>query len=370
MALLISSCRNWSGLMALRFFMGCLEAIIVPSVTLIVAGFYKKHEQPPRNAIALAAVSSVINGFLSWAVGHIPDSAPLAIWQYLYLIVGTVSITWSIVAFIFLPDSPMTASFLSEQEKYYAVQRVAENKTGIVNKQWKGNQALEAIMDPKTWILFFFNIAINIPNGGLTTFSGIIINNLGFSPVNTSLLNMPTGIMSTISAFFFSWLAAKWTDRRCLVTMIAACLPIIGSVVVYTLPRTNIGGQMVGIYLLYTYFGPYVVGISMAQANTAGHTKKNFQYSILYIGYAVGNLIGPQTFREEQAPAYTGGFVAMLACYCACIGLIGAYWVLVIRMNRRLDGIDPESGPSNEGDLAGAFSDQTDFEQKNFRYTT
>ncbi|KAK1149078.1 hypothetical protein N8T08_007756 [Aspergillus melleus] len=65
----------------------------------------------------------------------------------------------------------MTASFLSEQEKYYAVQRVAENKTGIVNKQWKGNQALEAVMDPKTWILFFFNVAINIPNGGNVWYS-------------------------------------------------------------------------------------------------------------------------------------------------------------------------------------------------------
>lgn len=60
------------------------------------------------------------------------------------------------------------------------------------------------------------------------------------------------------------------------------------------------------ILKLYTYFGPYVVGklesyplyrytqlnacqgISLAQANTAGHTKKNVQYSILYIGYAVG----------------------------------------------------------------------------------
>jgi membrane protein YqaA with SNARE-associated domain len=260
---------------------GCLEAIIVPSVTLIVAGFYKKAEQPPRNAIVLAAVSSVINGFLSWAVGHIPDTAPLAIWQYLYLIVGmwntslewrthtecagTISIAWAIVAFIFLPDSPMNARFLTDQEKYYAVQRVAENKTGIVNKQWKPDQALEAVMDPKTWTLFLFNIAINIPNGGmhrvprtvcpadnsgLTTFSGIIINNLGFSPVTTSLLNMPTGIMSTLSAFGFSWLAARWTNRRCLVTMIAACLPIIGSVVVYTLPRTNIAGQMVGIYLV------------------------------------------------------------------------------------------------------------------------
>lgn len=60
----------------------------------------------------------------------------------------------------------MNAFFLTDQEKYYAVQRLAENRTGIINKEWKWNQALEAGMDPKTWILFFFNIAINIPNGG------------------------------------------------------------------------------------------------------------------------------------------------------------------------------------------------------------
>lgn len=29
----------------------------------------------------------------------------------------------------------------------------------------------------------------------------------------------------------------------------------------------------------------------MAQANTAGHTKKTVQYSILYIGYALGEFM-------------------------------------------------------------------------------
>lgn len=67
---------------------GCLEAIIVPSISLIIAGFYKKSEQPPRNALVFAAASSIINGFLSWAVGHIPSTAPLSISQYLFLITG------------------------------------------------------------------------------------------------------------------------------------------------------------------------------------------------------------------------------------------------------------------------------------------
>ncbi|KAL2832543.1 fungal-specific transcription factor domain-containing protein [Aspergillus cavernicola] len=341
-------------------------SIIVPSISLIIAGFYKKSEQPPRNALVFAAASSIFNGFLSWAVGHIPSSAPLAVWQYLFLLTGSVSTLWSIFAFIYLPDSPMNAFFLTEREKYHAVQRLAENKTGITNRQWKWDQALEAVIDPKTWILFFFNIAINIPNGGLTTFSGIIINNLGFSAVDTSLLNMPTGVMSTLSAFVFSWIAAKWANRRCLVTMLASCVPAIGAIIVYTLPRTNIGGQMVGIYLLYTYFGPYIVGISMSQANTAGSTKKTVQYSVLYIGYAVGNLIGPQTFRANQAPAYTGGFAAMLACYCVCVLLMAVYWVLTVMLNRRVtEGVEGSvEGQMDDEDLVDAFADKTDFQQK------
>lgn len=82
-----------------------------------------------------------------------------------------------------------------------------------------------------------------------------------------------------------------------------------------------------------------------------------------------GNLIGPQTFRASQAPAYTGGFIAMLICYCICVALMGLYWVLVLKYNRRLANIDPDSQVTNE-DLTEAFADRTDFQQTNFRYTT
>ncbi|KAM5451123.1 hypothetical protein McanCB49686_005902 [Microsporum canis] len=171
--LLLPTCTGGHSLLALRFIMGFLEAIIVPGISLLIAGFYKKREQPPRNAIVFSAFSSVINGFLSYTVGRIPPSAPLRLWQYLFLIVGSVSMAWSIFALIFLPNSPMDARFLTDEEKYHAVRRLAENKTGIVNKRWKWNQVVEAILDPKTWIIFLFNVAINIPNGGNYTLASL-----------------------------------------------------------------------------------------------------------------------------------------------------------------------------------------------------
>lgn len=36
--------------MALRFFMGFVESAISPSLTMLVVSFYKKQEQPQRNA--------------------------------------------------------------------------------------------------------------------------------------------------------------------------------------------------------------------------------------------------------------------------------------------------------------------------------
>jgi MFS transporter, ACS family, allantoate permease len=70
------------------------------------------------------------------------------------------------LAFWILPDTPMNAWFLTEEEKYHAVTRLASNKTGIASRVWKWDQALEAVADIKTWLIFLFNISINVPNGG------------------------------------------------------------------------------------------------------------------------------------------------------------------------------------------------------------
>lgn len=82
----------------------------------------------------------------------------------------------------------------------------------------------------------------------------------------------------------------------------------------------------------------------------------------------MGNLIGPQTFRANQAPAYTGGVVAMLVSYCVCIGLIGSYWFLCVVLNRRIVPAAPAVEVA--GAVVEEFSDLTDFKQEGFKYIT
>lgn len=48
--MLYAACHTWAGFMALRFSMGFVESAISPTLTMLVVSFYKKQEQPQRNA--------------------------------------------------------------------------------------------------------------------------------------------------------------------------------------------------------------------------------------------------------------------------------------------------------------------------------
>lgn len=88
-----------------------------------------------------------------------------------------------------------------------------------------------------------------------------------------------------------------------------------------------------------------------------------FMFAFYYIAWAIGNIIGPQTFRENQAPVYTGGTIAMIVCYVMAIALILVYGLICRSSNtKRAD----EIVTAGEDD----WLDMTDKEIKGFRYTT
>ncbi|GAD95410.1 allantoate permease, putative [Paecilomyces variotii No. 5] len=364
-----AACTNPAGILICRFFLGLFQCCDLPAMIIIATMWWKKSEQPVRNAMICSVTSSVGNGLISFGFGHLKHSA-IAVWKYIFLSVGAFTVLYGAFMFFVLPDSPADAKWLSEREKVVAVERLRDEKLGMENKTWKWSQAYEAVTDWKNWILWFFFISVNIPNGGLIAFSTIIINSLGFSALNSSLMTIPTGVISTVSGIFFSYFAGRTRKYRSLVTVSSLIIPLIGTIVVYVLPRSNAAGQLVGLYMLYVYWAPYVCGLAMFQANTAGHTKKTTVNAMDYVAYAVGNIIGPQTFLEDQAPKYIGATVAMLLCYAMCIVLALAYGVACRLQNVQKEKVHSFMSDDAIDEHSADFLDLTDKENVTFRYTT
>ncbi|OCF32114.1 allantoate permease [Kwoniella heveanensis BCC8398] len=365
----MAASKNYADLIGIRFLLGCFESVIFAGFGLIISMWYTREEQPLRVAIVFSTLSSVMNGILATACVHYTGTA-LAKWQLLFILVGAITTAWSLLLFWLLPANPTTAWWLTLRQRVIATKRMSESRTGMENSKFKFDQALEAVVDPKTWLYFLINCVLNIPNGGLITFNSIIVNSLGFTLEQTTLLGIPTGVFSWISSLLFGYLAVR-TKQRCYSAMAACIIPLIGTVLLYKLPRTNHGGSLASLYLVYFYWGPYIVMMGSVYANTAGHTKKMVVYAIAYCGYSVGNIVGPQTFRANQAPKYTGGVIAMLVCYGAALLLIFVYRSYLVYLNRvqarKLEQSEADAHAS-ENDLLAEWHDRTDRQNPRFVY--
>ncbi|KAI7525655.1 hypothetical protein KC316_g18394 [Hortaea werneckii] len=323
--------------------------------------WWKNDEQPIRAAIYLSQGSSIFTGIVSYGIGHAHTS--IASWRLLFLVLGGFSILWAGIVWIFLPDSPTTCWYMSDRQKYICLQRIRGNNTGLEEKdRVKWNQVRECMEDPRTWLLFVFSIAQNIPNGGIITFSAIIVSGLGYSTLNTTLLGIPTGIIATLWAWLMAWPTGRLKNARCLIIAGANCVTIVCSVLMWKLPRSNQHGLLAAYYVFYTYWGPYCMAQTLYMSNTSGHSKKVSMGAVYFVGYCVGNIIGPQVFRDNDAPKYSHGYSGLLACLCVAIATVLAYGCLCFRENRKrdLEGAIYEPGE--------AFSDKTDKEKRDFRY--
>ncbi|KAJ5272921.1 hypothetical protein N7478_008046 [Penicillium angulare] len=356
----MAACTSFGGLFVCRFLLGGCEALLIPAVTLVVSMWYRPEEQPKRNSIILNVIAPILNGFIAWAVGYYTGS--FKTWKIIFLLIGGVTILTALMVYLVLPNNPLEAKFLTAREKYIIIQRKAADNTGIESKTFKMEQVWEAALDIKTWLIWIAIAALQVPNGGLTTFNTIIISGLGFDSLQTSLLAMPPGAMSTLSGIALSYLAATTRRYRTPLVTMSILLPLLGAVLCYALPRSNLAGQLVG---LYTYWAPYVTLVSIYQANVAGHTKKIVLYAWFYIAWAVGNIIGPQSFRADQAPEYTGGTIAMIVCYVVAMISISLYGFICYTSNKgRAEAIESRMAADHD------WLDLTDKENEGFIYTT
>lgn len=113
--------------------------------------------------------------------------------------------------------------------------------------------------------------------------------------------------------------------------------------------------------------------MSLITANTGGSTKRSTVNGMFFVAYCVGNIVGPFSFKSDEAPTYTSGIVAMLVAYCVEIFLLLTFAVYAALLNKRKDQALQAEGLTMED---GAFSrpadtsmDQTDVEDKYFRYS-
>ncbi|PWY65694.1 MFS general substrate transporter [Aspergillus heteromorphus CBS 117.55] len=363
--------KSFGGLVAARFFLGVGEAAIAPGFSLITGMFYKREEQPARQSAWFLGncISTVIGGVVAYGIGSIKIHA-IASWQLLFLFLGAITAFISFFLLILLPDSPKKAIFLTKPERAIAVQRTLRNKTGVLDEGlFKWDQAWQAVRDPQTWFLVLYTFCVNLCNGGITSFSSIIINGFGFTEIKSLLMQMPLGAAQIIFLVLTATLATLIPNTRILMMIFNTIVSTIGMILVWKLDEDNRKGRLTGLSLGAVFAVNIPLSLSIISSNVAGFTKRSTTSALLFIAYCVGNIVGPQFFYASEEPYYPTGMKAAIsglalgAFFLIC--LLG-YYVWENRRRNRLFGVPGQMTESQE--LALGLSSMTDLEIEGFRY--
>lgn len=240
---------------------------------------------------------------------------------------------------IWFPDSPITAHFLTPDERAQAILRIESNHSGIEQKHFKRHQFIEAIKDPKTWLFFLHSWSQEMANG-LTNQYSLIIKSFGFTTLQTTLLGCVNGLTALASLGAAALILAKTTNSRAWLSALAYIPPIVSCILLITLPWANRWGLLTAIWIRASGGIPYSVVMVWAANCSAGHTKKTTVIALYHVGYGLGNILSPQLFQPRYAPRYIVTWSVILGVACVFpMGLVLYLRWYLDKENKRRDDL-------------------------------
>ncbi|KAJ4145150.1 hypothetical protein LMH87_004008 [Akanthomyces muscarius] len=364
--MLTAAVTSWRALFAQRFFLGFVESVIPTCFMTVVSSYYTQNEQSLRQGWWFSATGlfTIIGGALNYGFAQVRGGG-LARWQYIYLLAGALTFIFGLVCFA-VPGSPVSAWFLTPDERFVAVERLRAGQTGVRCTKFKAAQLREAVLDVKVWLIFVMMASCYTMNGAVSGFGPLIVSTFGWDTLQSILLQFPLAGICFFVILAVGHLGGRFANIRVFL-LVGTCLPVIaGCALIWQSEWTHHAAAPVVGYSLTGFFGGTAsLIITLGMANVAGHTKKSFMAATIFVAYCVGNIVGPQlVWSETKSRHYPALWLGLIICYVICIVASLVLYVALRRENKLRSTL-----PIDETERAKlAFQDLTDKENPYFRY--
>ncbi|KAJ4524882.1 hypothetical protein HRR83_000520 [Exophiala dermatitidis] len=351
--------QSFGGLIAVRFFLGFVEAAYFPGCLYYLSIWYTRKELGFRTALLYSGslMSGAFSGLIAAGITEGLDGVHgLRAWRWLFIVEGSITIGIAFIAYFILPNFPRTTPWLSEEEKTLAAWRLEED---IGEDDWVDSEhqsflhgAKLAAQDIKMWILMIILFCI-VFSGSVTNFFPTVVETLGYSKINSLLLTCPPYVLAVITTFINAWHADRTGERYFHITgplYFAVLAFILAAATTATAPRYIAMMLMIpGIY------SGYVVCLAWI-SNTLPRPAAKRAAAIAAIN-AVSNtssIFASYMYPKSAGPRY---ILAMsLCCATAAIALIFATVLrfMLVRLNKKLDRGEFVEGAINSNNNAAA----------------
>ncbi|KAK1759628.1 major facilitator superfamily domain-containing protein [Echria macrotheca] len=350
---------NWAGLMACRFVLATAEAAFAPGVPYLLSFFYRRHELGLRCGIFLSAapLATTFAGALAFGItsGH---ASGIANWRLLFLVEGLPTIILAVFIFFLLPDSPDTATFLTQPERDAARSRAALQTGHASGTARLGSfslrEALSALGAPQTWLQPLMYFSCNVSFASLPVFLPAILTSMGFTSIHAQGLTAPPYFLSFLVCIGTTYLADR-TQQRGLVIIVLSAVAGVGYILLATVK--SVGVRYLGVFLAAAGVFPAIANILSWVLNNQGtDSKRGTAIAMLNLVGQCGPLLGTRVFPVGDAPYYVKG-MSICAAFMFFNGLLAAVLrFYFVRENRRLERMEREQQQMAGGEGGGSVA--------------
>ncbi|KAJ5589830.1 hypothetical protein N7450_003802 [Penicillium hetheringtonii] len=321
--------NNYGELTAVRFLLGAIEAGLFPGLVYYLTFWYRTSERSLRVALILASatLAGAFGGAIAYGVGQINGVNGVSGWRYLFYIEGAPSCASAFLVWFLLPDYPETASWLSEEEKELARERLAAKKT---------------LTDWRLYAHYIIYFGISTPFSSLSLFTPSITAGLGFSNLRAQLMTVPPYATAYVVTVAVAW-SADYSNARGLHSTIFAFIGAVGFLASAVLPAdayaSRYGCLIVASSGAFACIPP-LLGWLSSNLHSTGAAGLAIALNISF--GAPGQIVGVWIYKsDEKAKGYPTGHwtnAALLFFVAAGCILLRLYYG---HLNRKGAGIKP-----------------------------
>ncbi|KHO01634.1 MFS transporter [Metarhizium album ARSEF 1941] len=315
-----AACQNFSGIFAVRWFLGMTEAAFLPVTIYYLTTFYRRGELARRLAVFYAAsnVASAFSGMLAFGVFHIHGE--LYPWRYLFLIEGSATVLFAVFAFWYLPKSASESQFLNEEEKALAFHRMQIDSSSAVSEKFSFKEALHIFRYPSSYAFLAMECCLGVPLQSVSLFLPQIIQRLGYSTVKTNLYTVAPSIAGATMLILMAF-ASDYTRVRFPFIVLGLAFALTGFIIFASI--TDIQAQIQVAYfatfmMCWGASAPSVL-LSTWYNNNIAHEGR--RVALTSVGVPMANVMGlvaSNVFQQHDAPKYTSALITT-----ACFGVSG-----------------------------------------------
>lgn len=261
--------------------------------------------------------------------------------MWLFIIEGSLTVVLGVLGFFWLPASPSTAWFLTNEEKAVAKSRHLRDGSGSIGDRFRLQDCFCNWRDCKFAVWCIISFTYPVAFSTTANFLPLILQRLGFGTVVTNLLTVPPNLVG----FVILLIMTRSSDRnreRSFHIVGALSLSLVGLIMLAAIPpdeyKSDIASAYFACFLLCS--GAYVPSCLVHSWHNNNNPQETSRAATTGLLVGLGNLAGiisAGTFRTTFSPRYIPTLVATASCNIICIIFTLGLGIWMRRENKRRD---------------------------------